>query len=69
MDRQIMPKHERHLRWGKKSADIRVVSCLIREPYLDFPKGQMNEIIEGTNKKKSNLVNLEKGKGQPKKTC
>ena len=27
----------------------------------------MNEIIEGTNKKKSNLVNLKKGKGQPKK--
>ena len=25
------------------------------------------EVIEGTNKKKSNLVNLEKGKGQPKK--
>lgn len=30
-------------------------------------KSKGYEIIEGTNKKKSTLVNLEKGKGQPKK--
>ena len=30
----------------KKSAGISVVSCFIIEPYLDFLKGQINEITK-----------------------